>query len=421
MATTNITCGIKSPNGPFSSFSGGVDPIPAEGPIQKLFITGAWAVNDKVTLDVHVDQTMFNVGNNEMLGLVPTFATVVQSQVLLAIGSRCYLSALDNPRIWEFRTAGFGFIDAAGRDAEAQTITSIGEFSTRVLFFTKSGVQVWLYDPDPVQWQNVQNLRNVKQIGVNSGTSYGDADYFFVADNGPRSIRVREQIDLLNVLDVGTPMNPLFETTLIANPTDVVAGLNRNDGRYVLQFNKSFTGPYPADYPLLVYTSYPGSKINAWSTYQMKAGTTAFYVQQFANYGSLFYIRGRFQGDSDDSIIYYHRGTYDTTQVWVVVPFLDMGKPGHRKKITAVDICGAGTWTVYFTRTPTATKVAAMLGSNPGTLTSGQELSLSTDTEERIPIGINSKYIGMVLQSKATAEEARLSSIILHYDFLDTP
>jgi hypothetical protein len=429
MATATSTL-----NSTVVDMAGGVDVVQGTGPEFNVFVTtdgvGNWAANEIVELTVNSDETLFNLGDGPALSLAPVHAMAYGDRVFISVGDRVYISGIEEPTGWEPRYAGYGFITASGQRSESLEVKGTGIYGKKLVVFSRNTTQLWQIDPNPENFVLLQVLDNTGTISGASIVSYGELDLFFLSDTGIRSIRAREYVDLVNVKDVGTPIDAVLQP-ILASLTDeqkakCVASYSPVDGRYWVSIKDV----------VYVFSHYPGSKIAAWSTYKYYVTPTdiaSFETRtvDFAVKGGALYIRARTDAPYPTEgyrVIYDHLYSYYTARYYensysslitthatpttIVLPFFDVKKPATRKLWTGINLIGTGSWKVY-------------IGDDPANSSSFREvavttaLTLSTINKGQLPISFTGTHliVKLVHESK---ELATIAAVIIHYREGDT-
>lgn len=167
-----------------------------------------------------------------------------------------------------------------------------------------------------------------------------------------------------------------------------VAVIEPIDGRYWLAIGSK----------IYVYSYFPNSQIAAWSTYE-----PGFSVSKFTTKDGRVYARS---GD----VIYLYGGTnnaeYDSSEVEVILPYLDGGKPAHMKTLGGVDMTAEGNWAVYIGMDPAAplAKDAIATVTQP-TFTLGRVMASGMGT-----------HVGIRLVNSSSGY-ARVANLIAHIDY----
>lgn len=320
-------------------------------------------------------------------------ARTFQKKLYSTARSLLYFSVLSNPSLWSDTSTSFGsgFINMSNETAGSEDLTAVAAYQQKLAVFSRSAVQLWTIDSDPVKNAQWQVLSNIGTNAAKSVTSFGDLDVFFLADSGIRSLRARDASNAATVSDIGTAIDTLVTADIISvgpSVRDAAVGvIEPQDGRYWLAM-----GP-----KIYVFSYFPTPGVSAWSTYE-----PGFVVSAFSTLASRVYARS---GDT----LYLYGGqqnlTYDNCPVNIVLPYLDGGKPAHAKSLRAVDLTCEGTWGIYSGCNHSAPNVRDLIGTTVG----------STWDKDSIPgVGIGT-HLGIQLISN-TAGYARISNCAVHFD-----
>ena len=233
---------------------------------------------------------------------------------------------------------GAGFIDMSTQDSGSEDLVGIGLYQSRVAAFSRQSVQIWSVDPDPAQNVLYQVLLNVGAVAPGSIVEYGDLDLFFLSESGVRSLRARDSSNLAAANDVGVAIDKEL--------TDYMATLTRRQIRAA----RATVEPAESRYLLAlgervyVFSNFPGSKVSAWSTYELGGQVTdwaAVRNRLYARVGDTVRLYGGVTGDE-----------YDDAETSVVLPFLDASNPAGMKRLTGIDAGLDGTWKVDMASDP---------------------------------------------------------------------
>lgn len=285
-------------------------------------------------------------------------ATVVRtfgSKLYSIAGSNLFFSNINDPTAYTYLTApsgtnnGSGTINLSNQDNGFETLTAMGVYQGKLAVFGRRTVQTWTMDPDPTKNAASQTLKNIGTFAPRSVTAFGDIDVFFLSDTGVRSLRARDASNAATVSDVGTNIDTLIQSDLATLPDTTKAAafgiIEPVDGRFWLAVGQK----------IYVYSFFPSANIAAWSTYE-----PGFAISSFA------YSSGKIYARSGDAVYLYGGLTgneYDNSQVEVVLPFIDGGKPAHMKSFTGFDMACTGTWDVFAGLDTTVPDVRDHLGT----------------------------------------------------------
>jgi len=379
----------------------GTAEVASQGPNWRISLYGTWAIGDTVDLSLIYNEVPYQVCGRDLRGTAPLYVMSYKDQVFLCVSNRLYTSGIQEPTGFENRYAGYGYIRVSGQKGESLQATAAAVYAGKVAVFSRNVIQLWNTSGDPAAWTLVQTLINTGTCSPKSVVSYGELDVFYLSDAGLRSIRAREFTDLVNVKDVGTPIDDELKTLLLGM-SEVDKGLtfgiySIKDGRYWLCFPSGV---------IYAFSYFPGSKVSAWTKYNLAyEGATRLAEGAVSVSGDLkmFWVYPAYR------ILASFPGTHYYDTATIVIPFFDAKTPGTRKQFRAIDIAGQGTW-------------ALSVGddvANVATLVSIGNVTLSTFKYQRIPIGVIGTHMTLKLVH-ATDTAAVISSIIVHWDPYDS-
>lgn len=320
-----------------------------------------------------------------------------KSRVIVAAGGTIIFSQLNNPALWT--GTGSGTIDVFTQSENMETISALSKFQGLLAVFSRRAVQTWSIDPDISKCVLVDAAdTNMGTIANRSVVPFGNIDTFLLNDTGIRSVRARDNTNRPGLYDLGSPVDPLVLSEM-ANLTatqlaSCAATIEPVEGRYMVAI-----GP-----TIFVFSYFPASDISAWSIYDIGLNVTAWVVD-----GTKLYAR------ADDTILVYggSSGTeYDARLVTVELPFLDAGKPAHRKALTGVDAtlqaATGGHWELS----------AGLNPSQPAQREVLARLYQPTFGELRFNAMGEGTHFGLKLTHQAPGQ-ATIGNIIVHHDVLE--
>jgi hypothetical protein len=309
-------------------------------------------------------------------------------------GTTWHVSGADQPTQWT-TDAGAYFFDQAKEASKMTDLQAIADYQGFVALFAKNNGLIWFVDPDPDLVAKRQVLAGTGTVSPRGVTAYGDADVFYPARSGIRSMRARDSSNNATTSDIGSPIDSLVRAKL-ATMTDtekagVIGLINPVDDRLWMIF---------PDGEIFVFSYFPNAKVSAWTTYE-----TGFDVTHAVVFGERVYLRS---GDT----IYVYGGldeaaeiTYDDSIAKAHLPFFDGGAPTANKQWTGVDASLTGTWSVYGAMQPTDTTIRELL----------MTLSETTYNRPRHPIMVDSTHLGLQFETSGVGPHV-LSAVIAHND-----
>lgn len=303
--------------------------------VVKLTVGGTYEGDDKFTATLG-GRTFSAMGQAAAL---PLAVKTLSDKVYSVIQSLLFFCALDDPTTIDPTSVtppgtGAGDINMSNKDGGSQRLTALGIFQNNLVIMSGKAIQIWAMDPDPSKNQKVQVIKNLGTLSPRSVVEMGDLDMFFLAPSGVRSLKVRLATSFATMSDVGTAIDPLVIEDGLALPDETVRNavgvIEPIDGRYMLAMGNR----------VYVFSYFPGSKVSAWSTYDL-----AFAIDYFAVVGGR-YVYAR----SGDGVYLYggtNLNTYERCVVDVELGYLDGGKPGHGKDFTGADLGISGQWDLH--------------------------------------------------------------------------
>lgn len=329
---------------------------------------------------------MWNYGNNKPVAL-ETF----RGKVYAVEGSNFFGSMLYNPYYWGDTQQGSFVVDTAMQSQFMSKLNAVCIFQGSLVLFSEDGIQVWEVDPDPAKNYMSKSLTNSGCIAPRSVLNFGNFDTVFLSKSGIRSLQARQATDLMNVQDIGTPVDDFIselitQVTVDAVRRHAVAIVEPEGARLWLSLGDV----------IMVHSFYSGSKVAAWTTY-----TPGFHIDGMAVLNGRTYVRS---GD----VIYLYGGddnkTYDTCKAEVWTPYHHAEKPATPKVFTGFDIGCTGEWSIGVATDPNRTDLVEHVG----------RVTDTTFAEPNESLAAYSTHLSLVLESTAPMN-ARLANAAMHY------
>jgi hypothetical protein len=323
-------------------FDGGTDLVAAVSQVTRVDYIGLYLYQQlagkKISLTI-VDpdnpSVPIIVGASRVAGKFANFSTTYKSKEYAGSGSTLYFSAVNDATKWDIYDTGSGFIDMSNNFGGREDLTGVGVYQNYLAVFSRRSVQLWSMDADPTNNAQVQVIANTGALSPDSIVSVGSIDLLYLADNGIRSLRARENTDTAFSSDIGSAIDSI----IIQHMADT------GDAKYSA---KAIIEPVDGRYWIAIYDKiyvlsyFPGSNISAWSVYE-----PGFVVEEMVTREDRVFLRG-----GDGKIYVYgdagaSGGEYDDCEVVVELPYLDGNKPATYKEAKGIDMTCAGEWKVY--------------------------------------------------------------------------
>ncbi len=390
-----------------TSFSGGVDTVAAVPQITKVDLEPcAEATSYAVSTEKKFSVTIVDpenpavpviVGASRVAGTNPNFSVTYKSKEYIGVGSTLYFSAVNDATKWDIYDTGSGFIDMSNNFGGREDLTGVGLYQNYLAVFSRRSIQLWSMDADPAQNRQVQVLANTGSIAPDSVVSVGSIDLLYLADNGVRSVRARENTDTAYASDVGSAIDSIV--------IDHIASLASEGYEDLVDKSKAVIEPIDGRYwlsikdKIFVLSYFPGSNIAAWSIYEPGFTVDEMVAREdkvFLRSGDKIYVYGA--AGFDNSV-------YDDCEVVVELPYLDANKPATYKEVKGMDATVEGEWeiSIGFDHTNPTARDPVMRPTGP------------TFALGKIPATGIGTHFGLRMTNDA-AGYARLANIIVHYD-----
>ena len=235
---------------------------------------------------------------------------------------------------------GAGTVDLSLEDPDMSEAMALEAYYDKLAVFSKTAVQTWQIDPDPLQSQFVQTLRQAGTMAPRSVLQYGSGDVLYVNPSGIRSLRARNASLAASVSDVGSPLDPVMQDLYRSNGeiwmSSIIAILQPVTGRFWIVLPDR----------IYILSEFPGPKITAWSEYD-----PGFHVTQIVTAAQQIFLR------DDQNQVWAYGGTdqetYDDCPVEVVLPYHGGEQPATFKRFQGLDAAAEGQWDVYASLDPT--------------------------------------------------------------------
>jgi hypothetical protein len=390
---------------------------------------GTWVSGDKFTNKLtdaaggiqYVGYGAGITGLGTLQGSTPTFCSTFVNKVYLLAGTYSYISEVGSAtRFNNVSGTGNGNINMAAFDGIPDTLLCTVPYQGRLAFFFRNSVQIWAVASALASYSLTQTLKNTGAVSKLAVVPLGDLDVLYVSDSGVRSLRVRDASLNATVTDVGSPIDEDIKAALIATGAQISltnCGYEPLDGQVWVQIYNNASGISVPTMWALSY--YPSVKIQAWAKFDFSidnVGTLQpMNCEKFMIWRGAVYARGKYYSAlvyQDDIIQYYSPTVYDSVTATVETPWLSSAKPGTNKMGRAVDIAGAGKWTIK-------------TGMDPVGGTLDQSSSMGSTTAPNAAVDSTFPYLSFPVQMQGThfklqavsniSKRAVLSSFVFHY------
>lgn len=318
---------------------------------------------------------------------------------------------------------GSGVVDLTTQGSPIGDAIALGEYFGQLVVFGERGMMFWQVDPDFAQNQYLRSIRGSVFSG-RSVTGYGDGDIMFLDRSGVRSLQARDSSNLARVSDLGSPLDseirnqiardvsdadPLFGevTPEVQNSLfyDLSPGIVHQDTGHIWMAVRD---------KIYVLSRYPSAKVLAWCEFDLPRATNdggingnnkASWVADWCPIADSVVLRNF----SDE--VYVYGGPsgedYDSAQIEIITPFMDMGRPGSKKNFIGIDIVCDGEWQIEFS-TEFRGVERDILWAPIGSVADG--------TRADAKIGMDATGTHIALRLTCNSEfKAKLSEVTIHY------
>jgi hypothetical protein len=357
-------------------------------------IAGSTSYGKKVTLIATPaldSSNPFYWGATRVSNTSPVSAITFKTKAHITSGSSLFFSGVNQVTKWGNNATGAGFINLSNNSGGNESLTALALYQGQLAAFARRSIQLWAIDSDPANNRQGQILSNTGTFAANSVMSIGEIDVFYLSDSGVRSLRARDASNAAVVNDVGTPIDGIILGEL-ASMTEIqkaacCAIIEPIDGRYWLAIGSK----------VYVYSYFPNSQVAAWSVYE-----PGFAITKFTTKDGRVYARS-------GNVVYLYGGTnnaeYDNSEVEVVLPYLDGGKPAHQKTLNGLDMTIEGSWKIFIGMDPVAINARDDCGTiTQPTFSLGRVMANGTGT-----------HVGIRMVNNSSGY-ARIANLIAHFE-----
>lgn len=252
------------------SMASGADAASGIGQNNLYTFGGVWKAGDRFTLTLTdaLSGLQTQIGYGPATGQSPVYCRTFNQKLYFLAGTTAFFSELDTPNVFnDPNGTGNSFIEMANQFGTPENLLAIAPYQGKLAFIARRTVQVFTVDPDPANYAKGQVLTNIGTVSGESVQAIGDMDVLMLADNGVRSIRVRDASNNAVIADVGTPIDAIVQP-LLASLTDAQKAaacsiVEPSSNRYWVYIPKA-DGSAGKIY---VFSYFSSSGIAAWSTY----------------------------------------------------------------------------------------------------------------------------------------------------------
>lgn len=376
--------------------AGGSPAASSQAQITEATVSGTFESADIFTITL--DGTDFVVSGGA--AGTGTFALTFQQKVYSVTNSLLYFSALSSATAWG-SGIGNGFINMSNQNEGNETLTAIEEYQGKLAIFSRNGIRIWRTDVDPELNTFEQTIQNTGTNSPRSVMPYGNIDVFYLDDSGIRSIRARDSSNAPAVNDVGVAIDSFvqeFVNSAGVSESDVqnaVSEIEPTDGRYLLAIQQR----------IFVFSYFPGSKINAWSYYDLSDELgEGDVIEELLKLNRQLFLRS---GDT----VYLYGGDAGTTypsadeiECEAALPFLGVNSIATFKGLQGLDIMGENVWDIFLLTDPNDEDVEIPAGKTTGTTVS---------QPRNVIQAVKSVFAPRLVCN--TAGYASISSLVIHY------
>lgn len=375
--------------GSVTNFASGVTAVAAKPQIERVTIGGTFDVTNTYTITLNGTAYLITGLASGMGRLAKT----LKEKMHTGVRGLMSFSSVADVLAWT-SGVGYGFINISSQDEGSQLLTALGIYQSRMAIFTRTTIQIWAIDPDPLNNSILQILQNTGTRSPDAVLGFGDSDLMYVSDTGIRSIKARDSQNNASTDDIGTRIDDnvvaWLKTLTDAEIVTASGVVEPSTGRaWIALKNRIYAFSY-----------FPGSRVSAWTYYQpgftvdrMVTASGRVYLRS----GNTIYIYGGTSGD-----VYPDDGE---VEVRVRLPFLDANRMAQGKKIKGVDIICGGEWSINLLLDP----------RDETLMTETIRVSGPTTLIGQIPVYADTTHFAPLLTSEKGGR-LTLSSVAVHFD-----
>ncbi len=295
---------------------------------------------------------------------------------------------------------GSGFINMTNQNEDNEVLVGTQIYQNRMAIFSRDNVQIWLIAVDPTNNAFQQNMQNTGALSSRSILQYGNIDVFYLSDSGIRSIKARDASNAPAVNDVGVAIDSFV--------LDYMATLNGKQIQRASAVIEALTGRYwlALHNRIIVYSYFPGSKITAWTYYDLVDEIGANDITDMVKAGNRMYLRSGntiYLYGGDTNAVYPNDNEITTT---VSIPYLSAEKPATIKGVKSFDAGMTNTWTVKLLPDAADDTLELAVGTFNGTT-----FSPFTENPIQQPLALFA-----VKMTCSKAGPATVSKMVVHFD-----
>lgn len=341
------------------TMQGGANFVPAVAQVVTFTVGGTYEALDSFYIYINTSVAVVQGGSTG----TATFVKTLGDKMYAVNNSFLHFSGftgtppVPDPTQWTTDVTGAGFTNMSTQEGGSSQLTGLAVYQNKLAVFSRRATQIWSVDADEANNQQVQVLANIGTDSPRTISSFGEQDVFFLSASGIRSLRARDSSNLASADDVGSSIDG--EVLEFMKEQDeqlvraAVAVAEPFDGRYLMAIAGT----------IYVFSHFAGSKVNAWTTYELEEMGPGAVVTDLAVTGSNLVAR------VGDTLCLYGGNSgqvYAANQEFeyeVQLPFLDAGQPGQTKTLEGVEVGAEGFWSVYLALDPQQPDVTELIAN----------------------------------------------------------
>lgn len=345
--------------------------------------------------------TIITSGGNSSGPTPGKYVKTIGKKIYASSAATLFFTGVDAPTQWTTDAIGAGFIDMSTEASGSEQLTAFARYQHLAAVFSESVIQLWYFDPDPDLNRIAQVLDNTGTLAGQSVTQFGDTDLFYLDSSGVRSLKARDSSNAAATTDIGIPVDDLVQaqaaTLNLSEIRQCIGLIEPRDARFwLIMKNKAF-----------VFSFFPGTKVSAWSTYDLVFFNGDVAVPMTVSHATVFdkkiYMRSQ-----NALTVYGGDGAaweYDATVAEAWLPYLDANEPMKVKTFASIDGAARGQWLVEIGMNPNDTAAEESVA----------RISNTTYDATAIPLNVQGNYISLRFTSEGSGY-AKIAATCIRHD-----
>lgn len=324
--------------------------------------------------------------------------TKAASRIFAPSGENVRYCAAGDARDWT-TASDAGFLPAGLQQDTKDSVVACGSFQDSLVVFFPEAMQIWAVAIDPSANQIRKRIYGTGTTEPVSLASFA-SDLMFLSPYGFRSAVVQQNVDRIDDVDTGVPIDGLVRDDIESLEGERVRAVwIPQFGQYWAIFN------YGTTCKAWVYSYSKTSKLATWSEY-----TFPDHITDVATLNGQVFARSAtrlFEVMPDSYVDTLDDASDESIDAEVQMAYQDAKSPGVLKQFNAGDFVFSGSWEVSYKYDP----------RDQSKETIPQTISGDTRPGELIPVEVSAPAIAPVFRHSG-AEAAEIDAVTLYYETL---